>query len=114
VWIKRVLITIAALIALAVAGVVAFVVINPDSTECYGIFESADSAAAAVHASDDAGFDETIIDERGHRTAVTFVTRESGDDAAETRERFATFLTEHNGIRGHPGDGCLGVEALGR
>jgi hypothetical protein len=111
--IKRVVIAITVLLALAAGAAVVYFLVNPRSTKCYGGFRSSEDAASAFLASRDAGFDDTMVDERDHRTAVTFITGESGDDAAEIRERFATFLSEHDGVRGHPGDGCLETEAFG-
>ncbi len=102
------------LFVLVLVVFVAYLVSNPASTECFASFESPETASAAVDGAGAIGFDDTDADERRGRTSVTFTTGESGEDAVEARQAFAKYVKEFGGQLGHPGDGCLEVEAFGR
>ena len=94
------------IVLVASLGGLLVVYANSESTTCYGIFRSGDAAGRAADAARDAGFD-TDLEDRGSRSAVTFVTGETGDDAREARQRFRTIVKRERGELGHPGNGCL-------
>lgn len=93
-------------VLIATLGLVLVVYANSESTTCYGIFKSGDAAGRAADAARDAGFD-TDHEYRGSRSAVTFMTGETGDDAREGRETFRAIVKREGGRLGHPGNGCL-------
>ena len=100
--------------AVIVAGAFAlYYVINPAETRCYALFDSPEDARAAADDAVYAGFDNADVDERDNRTAVTFITGDTGSDVAQARKGFEGFIEMNQGRLGNPGDGCSEREALG-
>ncbi|HEV2060536.1 MAG TPA: hypothetical protein VGR11_14365 [Solirubrobacteraceae bacterium] len=93
-------------VLIVILGLVLVVYAKSEATTCYGIFDSGDAAGRAADAARDVGFDAEH-EYRGSRSAVTFVTGETGDDAREARQTFRAIVKREGGRLGHPGNGCL-------
>jgi hypothetical protein len=85
------------------AGVLLYAYLTSEYTECFGSFDSPEAAERATDEARSAGFDAYV--ER--RSAVTFESPETGNDAGEFREVFHRILEREGGTFGHPGGGCL-------
>src|SRR5829696_1031829 len=96
---------ILAVLAVAVlgGGVLLYAYVASEYTECFGSFGSPEAAERAAGAARDAGFDADV--ER--KSAVTFESPETGNDAGEFRRVFHQILEREGGTFGHPGGGCL-------
>jgi hypothetical protein len=106
--VKRVIIIAFACATAVALGIVAMFAFGMTATftECYGDFDSARSAEAAAADAEGAGFDARV--DRRHRGAVVFFEDgETDDDAADFRRTFQDVLRRHDGVPGHPGDGCV-------
>jgi hypothetical protein len=90
-------------VAVVGAGVLLYAYLASEYTECFGSFGSPEAAEGATDEARDAGFDAFV--ER--KSAVTFESPETGNDAGEFREIFHQILEREGGTFGHPGGGCL-------